>query len=815
MRKIFIVIAIFLAGSPALVAQTYPQTGAIRTSLPVKIDGAINEEAWKQAPLITGLIEQRPTPGRVEDTRNKSELYLLYDNEAVYFGGILYESSKDSISQQLSGRDNIGVNDFIGVIFDTYQDKINGLGFYVTPLNEQFDIKYTIGINGGEDITWNAVYTTAVTMLNNGWSFEMRIPYSALRFSKGKVQDWGLQIIRRRSKSGQQFAWSPLDPNKFGFMNQAGTWKGLQDIQPPIRLSFYPYFSTYLTKNPNLDNEWKTSVNGGMDVKYGISDAFTMDMTLIPDFGQVQSDNQVLNLSPFEIRFNENRPFFNEGVELFNRANLFYSRRIGGQPIHYYDAYGRVGVNETIVKNPAESKLINATKISGRTQKKLGLGFFNAITKTQHAIVEDAAGKRYKMETGPLTNYNIMVVDQGLKNNSRVTLINTNVWRSGHDYDANVTALDWDLYDNHVDWNFWGQVNHSRLIGYPTAKETEQGYLYNLFIGRFKGRFTWEVHRFFADEKYEQSDMGFFTNNNYITHGFYSGYKWTKPKSFYNNIFLNLNGYYSELYTPRNYQDMALFGNVNGQLKNLWQFSINADVRPKSNDFYEARLPEWVFKRPGTWRKGFQISTNRAKKYAATFRLFQRTSAKYKTNAIEPFISNSYRFSDKFNVELSNYMFFAKNDYGFAYFTNTLDSVATGLRKRHTAENILNLKYNFNNKMGLTFRLRHYWSKVNYTRFFNLRKDGSTEDLAVASKDPNINLNLFNIDMNYTWQIGPGSFINVNWKTSSELFDKLVEEGYYENIKKTLDRPQFNSFSVKIIYYLDYLDLKGKKKKGQ
>src|SRR6202008_4973260 len=123
-----------------------------------------------------------------------------------------------------------------------------------------------------------------------------------------------------------------------------------------------------------------------MYIKYGINESFTLDMTLIPDFGQVQSDNKVLNLTPFEVKYNENRPFFTEGIELFSKGNLFYSRRIGGQPIHYYDFAMKPG--DTLLKNPGETKLINATKISGRTKKKLGLGLFNAITKPQHATVQ-------------------------------------------------------------------------------------------------------------------------------------------------------------------------------------------------------------------------------------------------------------------------------------------------------------------------------------------------------------------------------------------------------------------------------------------
>src|SRR5437762_1027106 len=133
----------------------------------------------------------------------------------------------------------------------------------------------------------------------------------------------------------------------------------------------------------------------------GINDAFTLDMTLIPDFGQVQSDNQVLNLSPFEVKYNENRSFFTEGTELFNKGNLFYSRRIGGTPIHSGDVSGQIGTNEKILKNPTESKLINATKVSGRTTKGLGIGFFNALTKPMYATIEDDTKNSREIQTNP------------------------------------------------------------------------------------------------------------------------------------------------------------------------------------------------------------------------------------------------------------------------------------------------------------------------------------------------------------------------------------------------------------------------------
>jgi len=149
-----------------------------------------------------------------------------------------------------------------------------------------------------------------------------------------------------------------------------------------------------------------------LDVKLGLNQAFTLDATLIPDFGQVQSDNRVLNLTPFEVKFNENRTFFTEGTELFGKGNLVYSRRIGGTPIHLYDAYNELKANEKVLKNPTESKLINASKISGRTKNGLGIGILNAITRPQHAIIQDLEnGSIREFETDPLTNYNIFVLD--------------------------------------------------------------------------------------------------------------------------------------------------------------------------------------------------------------------------------------------------------------------------------------------------------------------------------------------------------------------------------------------------------------------
>jgi hypothetical protein len=816
MKRIFSLTLLLLAAAFCFSQDSLKRMPAVRTALPVKIDGELNDEAWKAAPVFTNFVEQRPAFGQGENESTKTEVYLLYDDEAIYVGGFCHELSRDSISTELLGRDMIGVNDFVGVIFDTYLDKINGSGYFVTALGEQFDVKYSLG---NEDGSWNSVYQTSTKIRSDGWTFEMRIPYSAIRFSKEQVQNWGLHILRRRSKTGEQFSWSPIDPQKFGLMNQAGVWAGITDIKSPLRLSFSPYFSTYVNNDPTLaSNKWDASVNGGMDVKYGISKGFTLDMTLIPDFGQVQSDNQVLNLSPFEVRFNENRSFFNEGTELFNKGNFFYSRRIGGVPLHYGDVWSNLSPGETVVRNPSETKLINATKISGRTPGNLGIGFFNAITNPSYATVENSAKEQHKVETAPLTNYNVIVLDQALKNNSSLTFVNTNVMRSGSDYDANVAAFLFDIYDKKVDWNVWGKAAVSQLFSYEGPGKTTSGLHYNMNLGKFRGPFNFDIHQFAADEKYQQNDLGYFTNNNYLEHGFWTGYKWTKPKGFYNNLYLNLRGNLSHLWRAINpiyskYQYLNFNANANGQLKNLWNYGVTADYRAEQQDFYEPRLEGWMAKKPWSWMAGFWFGTNRAKKYSASVDFYRRSSPKFESKLYEIAVNNTYRFNDRLSTGLSSYMEFFNRDLGFAYVNTTFpENIVFGLRNRRTAENVLSVKYNFNIKMGLTFRARHYWSKVEYSRFFTLKRDGYYEDLATPTRDPNINVNLFNIDMVYTWQFAPGSFLNIGWKSASQLVDKLIQERYYRNLRNTLNNDQANNFSVKVIYFLDYLSLRGKGK---
>lgn len=811
-----------------LTSTAYSQTvkkklAAQRIHSAIKIDGIIDEEAWKNLPVADKFTALRPTPFIPESQDNATQIYIVYNNEGIYVGGYLHEKNADSIAAELSGRDGFGNNDFVGVIFDTYNDKLNGFEYFVTPLGEQWDAKVSPNTNGNsEDFSWNAVWESKAKLQADGWSFEMFIPYSAIRFGKKKVQDWGLNIVRKRQKSGQQLFWQSIDPNVNGFLTQSGLISGFEDIKPPMRLQFSPYFSAYLNNDGTAKTGKKTSstFNGGMDVKYGINQAFTLDMTLIPDFGQVQSDNRILNLSPFEQRFNENRAFFTEGTELFNKGNLFYSRRIGVEP--RYKKWLSPNANETIVEDPGQAKIINATKVSGRTQKGLGVGILNAITQRQFTTFQDNTTKETRKELNmPLTNYNVFVLDQTMKNNSSVSLVNTNVWRSGDAYDANVTSALFDLNDKKNKWNVGGNVSFSNLLG-KNGKNTT-GYAHSIYFAKTSGRFTFNIWQDLYNDKYDKSDFGYFTNNNTMDQGAWAGYNWTKPVGWFNQIRINTNFYYSRLVTPIDilrrsemmYQNASINLNFNAQTKSLWWVGANINGGPKRNDFYEPRYYGRVFQDKGRINANIWWESNYAKKLSGGGSIYAGTGGVFNRKNFDFNLYGKIRFSSKFSVDVSSYISSSKNQSGWAANIGAnRDTIIFSRRNVNSVENVLNIKYNFTNRMGLTLRTRHYWSKVNPQQFYELDVYGKLQTPTTPfTQNVNQNYNYLSVDMVYNWQFAQGSFFSIVWKDIGESFNRQFEKNYAKNLGNTIGGDQFNSLSVRVIYFLDYLTFKNKLKK--
>lgn len=805
---------LFLLSICCLVVQGFSQTNvrklkAVRTDQPIRIDGVADEPAWQAAEVTSGFYERQPVPGRPEKPGQTTEIRILYDDEAIYVAARMNDVSADSIARQVVPRDQVGNADFIGVVFDTYNDKMNGNGFFVTAAGSQFDAKYSQTFN--EDGNWNAVWYSDVRIDDKGWTVEFRIPFSALRFSTRDMQTWGVNFVRKRQKANQQTFWSNVDPKISGFINQGGLLTNLENIQAPPRLSFSPYVSSYVN---SYQKNTTNSFNGGMDVKYGINDAFTLDMTLVPDFGQVQSDNRILNLTPFEVRFNENRQFFTEGTELFNKGDLFYSRRIGSYPAYIRDISGELDSsrNETVLRSASESKLINATKVSGRTSGGLGVGFFNAVTKRMFAQVRDVAGNEREVMNQPLTNYNILVLDQSLKNNSSVTFLNTNVLREGSAYDANVSAFLFQLNDKKNRYFVSGDAKLSHLTAKGRDLGGQTGMNYSLHFGKQSGSFTWRFGQRLADDRFNPSDLGFFTNNNFFDNWVQFGYNVYKPGKWYNQLETWTEFRYSRRFRPAAYQQFGIYPGAWVQFKNFWTMNVNLDWQPESNDFYEARATGKVFRAPATYGYTVNFNSNNAKRYSAGAMVSSRKMYLMDGAGLLLNFWQTYRFSDKFSVSTDilsdprfSYVGWADSDNGATVFSRY---------DRRTVESVISGRYTFTPTMGLTLRTRHYWSDRKNLDFYTLGADGKLTANAAYAKNVNQNYNVFNVDMVYTWQFSPGSELSVAWKDESSLSGNTLLKNYGRNLNSILEAPQNNNVSVKLLYYLDYQQLKRRSPKA-
>lgn len=284
---------------------------ATRINTAPKIDGQLNDECWNNLPVAKDFIQYEPYNGG--PASQETEVKLAYDNKALYVSAILYDQMPDSIMAELSERDNMDGNvDIFAFTIQPFNDGLNGFSFWVTAAGVQADYKNT---NDEMDANWNAVWESKTAFVENAWQVEIKIPYSAIRFPKTNIQTWGINFRRSIRRKREWSTWNFVDKNVGTYLPQSGTVTGIKDIKPSLRLSVTPYVSAYAENNSET-HKTGYSINGGLDLKYGINESFTLDMTLIPDFGQVQSDDVVLNLSPDETYYSEKRAFFTEGTEL-------------------------------------------------------------------------------------------------------------------------------------------------------------------------------------------------------------------------------------------------------------------------------------------------------------------------------------------------------------------------------------------------------------------------------------------------------------------------------------------------------------------
>ncbi len=806
-------------------ADTEPKKKIVakRIDEPIGLDGILSEKAWMDAMVADGFTQFMPKPG--EEPAFSTEVRILYDDRAIYVGAILEVEDKSQISKQLFERDQIDDEtrtDWFAVAFDTYMDGINGSGFIVGPSESQADIKFS---SEGDDMSWDAVWDAKVSLQEGYWSVEMEIPYSALRFPDSEEQTWHVQFMRKNALYNEESFWNEIDPNTNGFFTQAGILEGIRDIKSPVRLSATPFLAYYAENLYDPDakprSSWGNTLNGGMDVKFGISDAFTLDMTLIPDFGQVRSDNQVLNLSPFEVRFDENRQFFTEGVEMFNKAGLFYSRRVGGVPLRYDEIEDCLREGEEITFNPLTTRLYNATKISGRTAGGTGLGFFNAVGARMFAEIASQEGESRLVETNPLTNYNVFVIDQNLKNNSYVSLVNTNVLREGDAYDANVTGTEFFIRDRNNAFYIEGS---SALSQKMYTDSTDTGYKFNVEIGEGKGLIQWELGLNVESDRYDPNDLGFIFNNNekslrgsirinqYDAFGPWlrmGGGVYARVSSLYRFPDSNFEQYRKNLFTETGFELWW-----NGTLKNFMRFGLSSYFQPvEEYNYFEPRVDGRFYVQVPFLSIRGRFGTDTRKKISLDAHMGGYVTREPGRKGWSAEISPNIRVNDKFSLSWETELSYQFSDEGYVTDFGE-DEIIFGKRDVRNITSLLRANYAFSTNHTFSFRLRHNWARVHYLSFHELLLDGS---LCASDYNENqdINFNAFTIDAVYRWRFAPGSDIFIVWKNAIIGEEERSDVSFGENLSGLFHNPQVNSFSVKVLYYLDYLDVKKKFTRNQ
>jgi hypothetical protein len=784
---------------------------AVRILTSPKIDGSLDDAVWNEAKAFSDFRQFKPVFNI--DPSQKTEIRILYDDNAIYVGAMMYDTAPDSILKQLGNRDDANMNaDAIGIEFDTYDAQSDAYSFQVTAAGVQSDYREY-------DATYNAVWQSAVKIMNNGWSAEMKIPYSAIRFpSNDSSMTWGLEVFRYIRRVREYDQWAPEDKTASNLLMYWGKLHGIANIQAPLRLSFTPYLSLYGEHYPfNIEGKsnYTKSFSGGLDLKYGINESFTLDMILLPDFSQVKSDNIIKNLSAFETIYDEQRPFFNEAVDLFEKGNLFYSRRIGHTPMYYYDISDSLLPGEIMKKNPSQAKLLNATKISGRNKNGLAIGLLNAVTDNTYAVIEDSLGNTRKILTDPLTNYSIVVFDQVLKNNSDFYIVNTNVTRSKAFDDANITCSGVSLVDRSNTWN----LSTSAAISQKYQKnDTIDGLLNNTigqrYTGSFykiKGNFTAGIWGESFDPHFNANDLGVTLYNNYYNYGMVAAYNIYEPFWKLINMYNNIQYSRSTNFTSGKPTYSEIKYSHSGTVKNYLSYWFGASTSlEKLYDYYEPRVTGRYFIVPRYCSTWFGWSSDYRKTFAADMEVDMAWLPEQSYSSYSIYVRPIVRVNDKFSFNHSIRFQNEYNNIGFADF-DTMGNIVFANRNIKTIENNFNGKYMFKNDLSISIWLRHYWSMGKYDRYYFLESDGSVTDNPDYKGNKNFNFNSFNIDLSFNWQFAPGSNVSLVWKNSILKEDMYLLYNFYSNISHTFEAPQTNSLSIKVLYYLDYQYLKRNK----
>lgn len=681
----FVATSILMAGENPFNPEDYREREiiAIKIEKPLRIDGLLIEDLYAAHPNQT-LIQREPDNGK--PATENTDVWIAYDNEALYVGARMWDTRPDSIVARMGRRDAPVQSDEFQVLIDSYHDRRSGFWFVLTPSGTIQD--GTVSNDNLFDDTWDGIWEAKTSIGAQGWTAEMRIPFSQLRFNEQDEYIWGIQLGRMIKRKNEHSLYTYIARGESGMVSRCAILRGIQNVAPPQRREFTPYITTNYSKLPSeKDNPFyeghDAKLNLGTDLKLGIGSNITIDATINPDFGQVEVDPSVINLSAYETFYQEKRPFFVEGADIFSfgrggpttrwgfnymEPDFFYSRRIGRSPQGEIDTDGWV-------KIPSASSILGAAKISGKLNGDWSIGGMSALTNREFGEVSEDGQKR-KEEIEPLTSYNLIrTLKEYNEGRQGLGLITSYTHRSFDDPvlrdilsdDALGVGLDgWTFIGDEKEWavGAWGgftrvsgsttrmlDLQQSSIHYYqrPDADHVDvdtnmtsmTGYAGRITLNREQGHLILNAALGGTSPGFEGNDLGMHFGTDRINNHLAVGYHWYDPGKIFRNAVL-ATVYMSNYNFGGIKINEMIFAFGFAQFLNYWNIETLAAWGPETTNDTKLRGGPMVSSPPG----GFlNVNINSDDRKNIVYGLGYNTSQQVGGN-------KSTRFVNRLNVKL-------------------------------------------------------------------------------------------------------------------------------------------------------------------
>lgn len=789
-------------------ARSNPKTVvAVRTKLPPKIDGILNEPEWKLAVPASGFLQQDPDEGAPATMPTK--IFIMYDNEALYLGCMMYDTEPSKIVARLARRDDEVVADVISIRLDTYHDHQTAFEFTVNAAGSKADI---LQFNDGEeeDESWDVVWEVKTRINEEGWVAEIKIPFKVLRFATKESLDWGFQAIRLIPRNNERQMWALILKSESGFVSKFGHLVGLENVPAPTNIEIIPYVvgdGRFVPKSRSYPDGREFTRNGGFDFKYRPGSGLTIDATINPDFGQVEADPAVLNLTTYETFYPEKRPFFIEGSQIIRFTTfggdfgpgLFYSRRIG-RGLNVEPPDGGYVLNQ-----PRFATILGAAKISGKTESGLSVGVLEAVTRRETATLVDENDKRSEQVIDPLTNYSLVRLRQDVMENSNLGMIVTSVSRDGK-LPAMTAGVDWSLKFLESVYRVDGFLAGSRSSN--SLNERIDGSAGKLNFSKdggphWRGALSFD----FTSKKYNINDIGFFRRPN--------DYGWVGELMYRDDAVRSIERFWSvgtRYHLRRNFDGVEIIHAVSGEaditFSNYWNMDIEAQFDRGRYDDRETR-GNGLYRKPGTQGLGVRVESDSRElivaEVAAELSSDQRSGRFFGIGAdveIKPATNVALNFELERSVRRSEFAW-ADNYREYPIDAPLVSRTVTIFADRSSEEWSLTTRgsYIFTTELTLEVYFQLFFAKGRYENFHRMLASDRFAPIAGYSK-PDFNELAFNSNVVLRWEYLPGSTAYLVWSQSRSGERGIYRTPFGENFNNTFALPADNVVLLKVSYWL-------------